>query len=178
MAASAQTLARPYARAAFELAQSQSALPAWLQKLQLAATLSADSKIAALIANPKLSTTDRIALLLPEAEAKDSAFTQFMGVLADNDRLPALPQICALYTQHKADAERTLQVRVISAAAIDADQQEQLKVVLARRFNRSVSLVISLDPQLIGGAVIDTGEQVIDGSLKGKLSRLHAELAA
>lgn len=175
---SALTLARPYARAAFELARTAGQLAGWSDLLGVAATLAAEPQVAALASNPKLDTTQQVALFLPPGVAADSTFASFLRLLADNGRLTVLPQIAAFYEVHRAEAERTLKVRVRSAAPIEAAQQDSLKAALARRFERSIELDITLEPELLGGAIIDAGVQVIDGSLRGKLARLQTELAA
>jgi len=178
MGASLTTLARPYAKAAFELASAAKALPAWSAKFAQSAAFLADSRIAALISNPRLQTKDRVALLLPAGEAAESAFALYLNALAENDRLGLLPQARLEFEELRAESERTLAVTIRSALPIEPAQQTSLVDKLSKRFNRSVSLSIVLEPGLIGGAVIDAGTIVIDGSLSGKLQRMHAELAA
>jgi len=178
MGASSTTLARPYAKAAFELANAAKALPAWSAKLAQSAALLGDSRIAALVSSPRLQGKDRVALLLPAGEAATSAFAHYLSALADNGRLSLLPQAQLEFEQLRAEAERTLAVTIRSALPIEAAQQVLLIDRLSKRFDRSVSLRIVLEPDLIGGAVIDAGSVVIDGSLSGKLQRMHTELAA
>lgn len=173
----ALTLARPYARAAFELAKSEGAAAAWSAKLGFAAQVASQSAVQALVGSPKLQAADRVALFLPDGEAADSSFARFLALLESNQRLSLLAEISGLYEELRADDERTLKVRVRSAMAIDPAQQQQLVGALARRFDRAVTLDLVLDPELIGGAVVEAGDVVIDGSLRGKLARLRAELA-
>lgn len=171
------TLARPYARAAFELAKSEGAAAAWSAKLGFAAQVASQSAVQALVGSPKLGAADRVALFLPDGEAADGSFARFVALLESNQRLPLLADIAGLYEELRADDERTLKVRVRSALAIDPAQQQQLVGALAKRFDRAVTLDVVLDPELIGGAVVEAGDVVIDGSLRGKLARLRAELA-
>lgn len=175
---SALTLARPYARAAFELARNGGALAAWSEKLAFSAQLAANPELAELLGNPRLGAAQQLALLLPAGEASDSAYASFLSLLADNSRLVVLPQIVELYEHHRADAEKTLTVNVRSAAAIEAEQQQRLKAALSKRFERDVHLSIHIEPELLGGAIIDAGDVVIDGSLRGKLDRLKTGLVA
>ena len=98
--------------------------------------------------------------------------------MAENDRLRLLPDVQTEFEQLRAAAERTLKVKVRSALPIEAAQQLKLVEKLTQRFQRAVTLEIVLQPDLIGGAVLDAGAIVIDGSLSGKLARLHTELAA
>jgi F-type H+-transporting ATPase subunit delta len=172
------TLARPYAKAAFELAQKSTALPAWSAKIAQSAALAGDARIAALISSPRLQAKERLALLLPQNESADSQYAQFLSAMAENNRLTLLPEVQSEFEMLRASAERTLKVRVKSALPIEAAQQQQLIEKLSQRFARTVSLEIALQPDLIGGAILDTGAVVIDGSLSGKLQRMHTDLAA
>ena len=173
------TLARPYAKAAFELAQKASeGLASWSAKIAQSAALCRDSRILALVSSPRLQPSERVALLLPAGEAPDSSYTHYLSAMAENDRLSLLPDVQTEFEQLRATAERTLKVNVRSALPIEASQQAQLVEKLTKRFQRAVTLEIVLQPDLIGGAVLDAGSIVIDGSLSGKLARLHTELAA
>lgn len=173
----ALTLARPYARAAFELAKSEGAAAAWSARLGFAAQIVAQSAVQALVGSPKLQAADRVALFLPDGDAADSSFARFLTLLEANQRLALLAEIGGLYEELRADDERTLKVRVKSAMAIDPAQQQQLTGALAKRFDRAVTLDVVIDPELIGGAVVEAGDVVIDGSLRGRLARLRADLA-
>ncbi len=173
------TLARPYGKAAFDLAQTaDEGLASWSAKIGQSAALCRDSRILDLVSSPRLQAKQRVALLLPVNEAPDSTYSHFLSAMAENDRLSLLPDVQAEFEQLRATAERTLKVNVRSALPIDPSQQVQLVEKLTQRFQRAVTLEIVLQPDLIGGAVLDAGSIVIDGSLSGKLARLHTDLAA
>ncbi|RZZ89540.1 F0F1 ATP synthase subunit delta [Pseudoxanthomonas winnipegensis] len=169
------TLARPYARAAFGAAQDAQQLPAWSQALGFSAQVAADPRIAALLPNPQLTREQALALLAPEGAGE--GFTRFLGVLADAGRLVLLPEIAALYEQLRAQAEHVVLARVTSAAELPPGELDVIKAALAKRFGRQVEVTTEVDASLIGGAIIDAGDVVIDGSLKGKLARLQTALA-
>ena len=170
------TLARPYARAAFSLAQDQGRLPAWSQLLGFSATAVADPAMHAVIGNPRATADQLVELLLPLGEV-DPTYHRFLSVLADNRRLALLPEIAALYAQHRAEAERVVKATVTSAQALEPIELEALRISLKKRLGREVEVATAIDPALIGGAVIDAGDVVIDGSLRTKLARLGAALA-
>ena len=170
------TLARPYARAAFELASSAGALGDWAGKLAFAAQAAADPQVRALFGNPRVGPSELASLFLRDGEPVDSPFAGFVKLLADNHRLEALPEIAALFEQRKREAEKILQVRVRTAAPIDAGETEKLKNALKRRFGRDIELEQTVDPTVLGGAVIDAGDVVIDGSVRGRLHQLEAAL--
>ena len=171
----ALTLARPYARAAFAIARESSALPAWSDALAFAAQVAADPRVAALLGNPRLTREDTLALLAPDGAS--DAFAGFLGLLFENGRLPLLADIAGLYDALRFEAERVVRARVTSAAALPAAELDTIKDALRRRFGREVEVEAAVDEALIGGAVIDAGDVVIDGSLRGKLDRLQSALA-
>jgi F-type H+-transporting ATPase subunit delta len=171
----ALTLARPYARAAFTLARSEGKLADWSNALDFAARVAADPRVVGLLGDPKLSDANAATLLAPEGAS--DAFGRFLALLADNGRLALLPEIAGLYEQLRADAERVVKAKVTSATTLPAAELETIRVALKQRFGREVEVETAVDDALIGGAVIDAGDVVIDGSLKGKLERLQSALA-
>jgi F-type H+-transporting ATPase subunit delta len=168
---SSLTLARPYARAAFALARAHDQLAQWSTQLGIAAQLALDARVHALI-----GVEDAVSLVLPP-DASDPAFVQFLSVLADNGRLSLLPEITALYAQQRAEVERVVKAKITSAAALSPGEMARLHIALRKRFGREIELTTAVDPDLIGGAVIDAGDIVIDGSIRNKLARLESALA-
>jgi F-type H+-transporting ATPase subunit delta len=173
-----QTLARPYARAAFETARAANALGAWSQHLALAAAIAADPRVTGLLGDPRVKAEELPALFLPPGESAESTFGGFIGTLAANRRLPLLPEIHALYEGFKREHERVLHVVVRTAVAIEPAQADALRAALKRRFQREIELETRVDAGVIGGAVIDAGDTVIDGSVRGGLARLAQALTA
>jgi len=171
----ALTLARPYARAAFSLARDAGSLPAWSDALAFAARVAADPQVAGLLGNPRLTHADAVTLLSPDGV--EASFGRFLALLAENGRLVLLPEIAGLFDELRFDAERVVKATVTSAIALPASELETIKAALAKRFGRAVEIETAVDASLIGGAVIDAGDVVIDGSLKGKLGRLETALS-
>jgi F-type H+-transporting ATPase subunit delta len=171
----ALTLARPYARAAFALAQESGTAASWSQALALAARIAADPRVAALLGNPRLTHADAVTLLSTDGAGDN--FGNFLALLADNRRLPLLPEIAGLFEELLAEANRVVKAKVTSAAELPAGELDGIKAALKKRFGREVEIETAVDESLIGGAVIDAGDVVIDGSLRGKLSRLQTALA-
>ena len=171
------TLARPYARAAFEVAQAGGTLEAWSQALAFAASVAADARVAELGNDPRVQPAQLVALHSPEGSAADAPFVQFLSELAEQHRMALLPEVTELFETYKRESESQLLVKVTSAMALDATQTEQLKVSLKRRFKRDIELETQVDPALLAGVVIDTGTEVIDGSARGRLAQLANALA-
>ncbi len=171
----ALTLARPYARAAFAIAREEGAFAGWSNALAFASRVAADPRAASSLMHPQLSQQDAVSLLAIDG-AGDSVM-RFLSVLAENRRLQQLPEIAGLYEALRAEAERVVKATVTSAIELPIGELDTIRAALRKRFGREVELDTALDASLIGGAVIDAGDVVIDGSLKGKLSRLQAALA-
>ena len=171
----ALTLARPYARAAFAIARDAGKLPGWSDALGFAARVAADPRVAALLGHPRLGRDDAIALLA--IDGADATFADFLGLLFDNRRLALLPEISGLYDELRLESERVVKAKVTSAVAQPASELETIKAALKKRFGRDVEIETAVDAGLIGGAVIDAGDVVIDGSVKGKLGRLETALS-
>jgi F-type H+-transporting ATPase subunit delta len=173
------TIARPYAKAAFEYARDANAFAEWSQGLKVAAEIVADPLVAPLTKDPQWSAADLVSLITDVAADKLNAGMQnFVRVLAENHRLLLLPEIAAHYEVLRSAVENTLDVEVISAVALDAAQQEKLKAALSTRLKRRVRMRNVVDSTLLGGALVRAGDLVIDGSLKGRLERLATELAS
>lgn len=179
------TIARPYARAAFEHASVAKQLGSWAEALTVGATVVATPGVAMLLSNPHVTTAQLAELVTSivadapgstSAKVTDDGFKNFIADLAANHRLGVLPEIAALFHAMKDEAERTVDVEVTSAAPLDDGERQSLAVSLERRLKRAVRLHCSVDAALIGGAVLRAGDLVIDGSLRSRLDRFQYEL--
>ena len=171
------TLARPYAKAAFELARTDDNLAAWDELLVATSAVTADEGMSKWLQSPH-SNAEKAVEIIVEAIGGDVdlRFHGYLGVLADNDRLSLCGEISRLFQQLRADAEKRLQVRVVSAVGLQDAQIERIKSALTKRFDRDITLENKIDSGVLGGAIIYAGDQVIDGSLLGRLKRLEASL--
>ena len=173
------SIARPYAKAAFECARDANDFAAWSQALARLAEIVADPRVATLTKSPQWSATEVADLIIEIAGAGLNAGMQnFARVLAENHRLLLLPEIAAHYEAYRSAVENTVDVEVVSAVKLDAAQSDKLSAALARRLKRNVRMKNSVDATLLGGAVLRAGDLVIDGSLKGRLERLATELTS
>jgi F-type H+-transporting ATPase subunit delta len=173
------TIARPYAKALFEFALGQKKLDDWSQVLVRAATVVRDERIRALLTSPHVTTEQLAQLVIDIVGGRlDEEGRNFLRVLAQNRRLGFLPEIAAIYEKLKAEEENTVDVTVTSAVALDAALQKKFAAALKGRLHRDVRLQSQTDPSLLGGAILRADDLVIDGSLRGRLERLGAELKA
>jgi F-type H+-transporting ATPase subunit delta len=173
------TVARPYAKAAFEYARGANALAGWSQALQTASEIVADPRVAPLTKSPALTAADLANLVIDVAGAKlDAGMQNFVRTLAENHRLLLLPEISAHYEQLRSTVENTVDVEVTSAVPLNESQAQTLKQALSTRLKRQVRMRTAVDSTLLGGALVRAGDLVIDGSLKGRLERLATELGS
>ncbi|MEX6500608.1 F0F1 ATP synthase subunit delta [Pseudomonas zhanjiangensis] len=171
------TLARPYAKAAFEYAQAHQQLADWSAMLGLAAAVSQDDTMQRVLKAPRLTSTDKATTFIEVCGDKfDAQVRNFIHVVAENDRLALLPSIVELFELYKAEQEKSVDVDVTSAFALSDEQQDKLAKVLSARLGREVRLHAAEDATLIGGVLIRAGDLVIDGSVRGKLAKLAEAL--
>jgi len=171
------TIARPYAEAAFKLATEQNALPVWGEMLKFAAAVMKDPAMAGAIDNPKLGTEQKEALFLSVCgDRLNPIGRNFIKVLIEGDRIVVLPQIEEMFAQLKNAAEGVAKAEIVSAIALTDAQVGELKAVLEKRFGKKIEATVSVDPSLIGGARIVVGDQVVDGSIAGKLQAMATQL--
>jgi F-type H+-transporting ATPase subunit delta len=173
------TIARPYAKAAFEQAAAEKRLAEWSEALRAGAAVVKDTRVENLLGNPRVTPAQMADILFDVAGSKlDGDGRNFFNTLAENRRLAYLPEISALFDELKDEAEGVVDVSVTSAAPLDAAQQKTLARALERKLKRSVRLHCEIDPKLIGGAVVRAGDLVIDGSVLARLHRIAYELTA
>jgi len=171
------TLARPYAKAAFEYASDKGDLESWLAQLQLAAAVAAEPRVVALLNDPALTATEQSDRFLGLLGDNASAPVQnYLRVLAGNRRLPLLPQVCRQFAELKAERERVVEVQVLSAFDLPEDVRDRIAAALGKRLDREVVVSSETDPALLGGLLIRAGDTVIDGSVRGRLNKLAEAL--
>lgn len=171
------TLARPYARAVFDQAQATGSLHAWSEGLSVLSAVSADVKIQQMYSSPSLTAVQQARAVIDVCgDALDAKMQNLIHLLADNGRLPLLPEVAAQFEQLKADQERTVEVEITSAFAVDASTEQKLADALRTKLDRAVSVRSEVDESLLGGVVIRAGDLVIDGSVRGKLAKLSEAL--
>ena len=135
------TLARPYAKAAFELAQAGNDLAGWDGMLTLSGAIASEESVAGLLQSPHAGATHVVKLLADiGGEHFNDKFRDFIAVLGANSRLPLLPEITVLNRRLRQEAEKRLHVRVVSAVPLEDDQSARMREALAKRFKSEIEL--------------------------------------
>jgi len=170
------TIARPYAKAAFDFAIEANAIKSWLEQLTFAAQVSKNDTIQTYLRGG-VSVEQATTLFLNVCgEQVDSKGQNFIKLMAENHRLLALPQVLEQFCELKAEYEQTVNVDVTSAVKLKAADTKALSAALEKRLARKVKLNCKVSKKIISGLIIQAGDMVIDGSIKGKLNRLTQTL--
>lgn len=167
------TLARPYARAAYDYANGSSTLDQWSEMLTVLAGITSQEKIQAVFDSPVLTAKERAEALAGLCgDTIDDKCLNMIGLLSENGRLALLPEISRLFEQFKANREKTVDVDITAAFAMTEESEQKLAEALAAKLDRRVIVNSKTDENLVGGAIIRAGDLVIDGSVRGKLAKL------
>lgn len=171
--AEVSTLARPYAEAVFRLAREQSDLAGWSERLALAAAVAADAGMQGAIKDPMVSAERLFGVFVAVCgERLGGAGENLMRLLANNGRIALLPEIAAQYEALREEAEGVLEAEIETAMEMTPAQVDELVASLRARFGKEVSARVTVNPELIGGAVISIGDRVIDGSVRGRIAQM------
>jgi F-type H+-transporting ATPase subunit delta len=171
------TVARPYAEAAFKIASEERALPVWGEMLKLSAAVMRDPAMQSAIDNPRLGAPEKESLLLSVGGDKLNAIGKsLIKTLVEADRITLLPQIESMFASLKNAAENVANAEIVSALPLSEAQVSDLKATLEKRFGKRIETTVTIDPSLIGGARIVVGDQVVDGSIAGKLKAMAVQL--
>lgn len=171
--ANLSSIARPYALAAFDYAHESKQLSEWKAFLMTAAAIVRQPTVAKLLANPEIATQE-IYTFFEGLLASNITQEQknFLRLLAQRRRLNALPDMVEAYSAHVAALEKVCNARVITAIPAPDSFIQNIKAALAKMTQREVNVLNEVEPAILGGAVVHVGDNVIDGSVRGKLNRL------
>ncbi|MDC5704732.1 F0F1 ATP synthase subunit delta [Vibrio europaeus] len=170
------TIARPYAKAAFDFAVEKGQLDQWGQMLSFAAEVANNEQVHELLTSSM--SADKLAEVFVAVcgEQVDEFGQNLIKVMAENGRLEALPDVCAEFLLLKQEHEKEISVEVTSATELSEQQKADISSKLETRLERKVQLNCSVDEALLGGVIIRAGDLVIDNSARGRLSRLSDAL--
>jgi len=167
------TLARPYAKAAFQAAVDAGALQAWSDMLEIASEVTLNEDMAKVLSHPGLTGQQQAQTLIDVCGDKlNESGQNLVSVLAENKRISLLPQILEQFEHLKAELEKAVDVEIISAFEVSDESKQKLTDALKAKLAKDVRVTTSVDSTLVGGAIIRAGDMVIDGTVRGKLAKL------
>ncbi len=174
-----------YASALFELASEHGPIEGGVTAVEgdlerLAEALRESGELRALIANPEVSrdALRRVMAGLAEHLELSPLTRNFLGVLAENRRVSALPQIIRAFRTIASAQRGEVSAEVVSAHALSGEQVRELEHKLRAREGRTVKLTSRVDPDLLGGLVVTIGSKRIDGSIRSRLTALGQAMKA
>jgi F-type H+-transporting ATPase subunit delta len=173
------TLARPYAEAVAKLAAGANAWGVWSERLALLALVAGDGQIQDLAGNPAVPASRVAELMLAVCAGRlGDEGENLVRLLAENKRLGLMDEIVTQFEALKAAQEGELSAHVTSAYPLDDMQMAGLVARLEAKFGRRITASQSVDGDLIGGVVIQVGDEVMDASVRGGLENLAVTLKA
>lgn len=170
------TVARPYAKAAFDFAVEHNRIEAWQKMLTLVSHISQDEQIKSILTSDM--KPDSIAQLFINVcrEQLDEYQANFIKVMAENKRLILLPDVLMLFIQFVLAKQAVADVDVISATPLTDAQLDKIAAGVEQRLSRKVRLKCHIDKSIMSGFIIRSGDMVIDSSIRGRLNRLSDAL--
>lgn len=169
-------VARRYAEGAFQLAVEEKAVDAWREEMVKLDELLQDEVLVAAFKNPAVSMPRRMDLarrLAPELRPQS---LNFMRLLIEHHRTPLIAAIREEFDRLADEASGIVHARMTTAIALDADDRRRYQQALARRLGRDVRLTFDTDEGLVGGATIQMGDHLVDGSIRTQLQRMRQRL--
>ncbi|MDO4696353.1 MAG: F0F1 ATP synthase subunit delta [Neisseria sp.] len=175
------TIARPYAKALFDLADKQNQIESWLSGLKELAWSVQQAKVSVLIEDTAIGSSDKakalLDLLSESPAVKNEIFHNFVQVVAEEKRLQVLPEIYAQYQDLALSRNNAKKAVICSAFEIrDKAQREQIIKDLEGRLSTRLDATFATDSSLIGGIKVEVGDQVLDLSVQGKLQKLYSAM--
>lgn len=173
------SLARPYAKAVFELANESGEFSGWSDRLEVLSMISADPDMAELVHNPAITNTQLIDLVLGVAgDRLDTQAQNLVKLLVRNDRMMVVPEINAQFVVLRDEAQQVIEAQLITASEVDETQKQGIESALSKRLGKQIKLETLVDESLIGGAVVRAGDWVVDGSVKAQLQDLVSAIGS
>ncbi|MEY8712479.1 ATP synthase F1 subunit delta [Mangrovibacter phragmitis] len=166
------TVARPYAKAAFDFAVEHQNVDRWQEMLAFAAEVSKNEQVAGLISGALAPETLAASFIAICGDQVDTHAQNLIKVMAENGRLSVLPDVLEQFVLLRAALEATVEVDVTSASALSEEQLSKISAAMEKRLSRKVKLNCKIDKSVMAGIVIRAGDMVIDGSVRGRLERL------
>jgi F-type H+-transporting ATPase subunit delta len=170
------TVARPYAEATFKAALEKNALGPVAESLALIAAAARDEQMHSLLGNPKVSAQQKKDVFAAVG-ALDPLVKSLVGVLIDNHRDVLIGLIAEQFEELKHEHERVLRARITSAQPLSDEQRTDIVAALEKRYGKTIEAELDVDPQLLGGARVQIGDQVIHASVRDALAQMAAALA-
>jgi F-type H+-transporting ATPase subunit delta len=171
------TVARPYPEAIFKAALERNALAKVADGLALVAAAERDPQMRAALSNPKVSAQQKKELIGAVTGERSSAeLTNLMAILVDNHREVLVGSIHEQFEELKNEHEKVLRAHITSAQPLTDAQRAEIVGSLERRYGKKIEAELDVDPELLGGARVQVGDQVTNAYVRDALAQMAAAL--
>jgi F-type H+-transporting ATPase subunit delta len=173
-----EEIAQVYARSLFEVAQEQDKLDAVRDQVgQFADALAESRELAVFFFSPYFSTEEKKQGLDKALDGAEDIVRNFLAVLIENHRMPALFRIRRAYDRLWQEVNQLLPVQITSAVELDEAVTSRIGEEIGRQTGRKVQLSSTVDPDVLGGIVLRVGNSILDASIRSRLERLRKQVA-
>ena len=167
-----------FAEAAFAVARDGQQLDAWLDALEQAASIYENHAAALFLTSPVVPAEKKRSVLAELLPGVSPEVGRFLAILARRDRLDLVPEIAAAFQRLLNEHRGVVVAQVTTAVPIDERQRATIASRLGQRVGKTVMVETRVDPEILGGVIAQIGDNVIDGSVRGRLDRLRRALTA
>jgi F-type H+-transporting ATPase subunit delta len=171
------SVARPYANAAFSVAIEKNDLSKWRICLLQAAQLVTVEQFKQILIRPKITKEERLNCFFDLLEGNlTEEIKRFFSLLDSYHHLFLMEKILVEFEILRAEYEKRMKISISSAVALNAQEEAILLHALEKRLQRKIDADYTVDPGLLAGVLIHVGDQVIDGSMRGQLERMKQQV--
>ena len=171
------TVARPYAEAAFRAALEKGSLGAVADNLAVLAAAERDPQMRSVLTNPKVTAQQKKELFAAVAgDGLHEVVRNLVSIVVDNHREVLMGEIEEQFEALKREHEKVVRAQITSAQPLTDSQRADIVSALERRYGKKVEAELAVDPQLLGGARVQVGDQVIHASVRDALAQMAAAL--
>jgi F-type H+-transporting ATPase subunit delta len=173
-----EELAQVYGRSLFEVAREQDKLDLLREQVgQFADALKQNRELELFFFSPYFSTAEKQAGLKKLLDGADERLLSFLDLLIENHRMPVIYRIRREYDRLWERENRLLPVVLTSAVALDEETTESLSRQIGERTGRKVTLTTHVEPDILGGIVVQVGNSILDASIRNRLEQLRTQVA-
>jgi F-type H+-transporting ATPase subunit delta len=173
-----EEIAQVYSRSLFEVAKEQDKLDAIRDQLgEFTDALNQNRDLQVFLFSPYFSTVEKKEGLHKVLDGADPAFQNFLDLLVEKHRMPALFRIRRQFEERWQEENRLLPVQVTSAIELDDETVEQISSRIAEQTDRTIELKTDVNPEILGGIVLRVGNSILDASIRNRLEQVRRQLA-
>jgi F-type H+-transporting ATPase subunit delta len=173
-----EEIAQVYARSLFEAAKERGKLDDVRDQLaKVTAAVGEDQSLQVFFFSPYFSTEEKKDGLRKAVKGADELVANFLEVLIENHRMPAIFRVRRVYDELWADENKMLPVQITSAVELDDKITKEIAGEIGKRTGRKVDLATEVEPDILGGIVVRVGNSILDASIRSRLERLRKQVA-